>query len=206
MKKLGRILTLVGVIVLVASLSFMAYTHFRITKRENEIREKKEAFIDSVKHPNKNKNNPKSKYKDEDFKGIVGFVEIEKLKLVLPIYKSTSDKELRDGVGIVETTDQPTNKLNTVSVLAGHRGGYNGKDTFLKINELKPGDFVRVTDRKNIYIYKVTGTTIIKPTDWSKFNREPDKAKLILMSCHPYPTNTHRMLVFTKLVRTQFIK
>lgn len=202
MKNKGKLLISIGVIILISSLAFMGFTHIRMIKRANEIQHKKEDFVKKVKQSNEGH----SKFKDEDFNGVLGFVEIEKIKLLLPIYKSTSDKELRDGVGIVETTGQPTNQLNTVSVLAGHRGGYNGKDTFLKIDQLKNGDIVKVTDRKNVYRYKVTGRTIIEPTDWTKFNKEQDKAKLILMSCHPYPTNTHRMLVFTELIRTDFIK
>ena len=135
----------------------------------------------------------------ERLKNEIGFVEIEKENILLPIFSGTSEKELRDGVGIVEDTDIPSSKLGNTSVLAGHRGGYNGEQSFLNIDKLEEGDKIKVSTTSGKLQYKVLNKKIIKNDDWSHFYRENDKSKLILMTCHPYPTNKERLLVISEL-------
>ena len=210
--------------------SFFAYTKYRLHTRRVEIETIKDEFISTgadvtddgkeskIKEQSKNrknnenksskeknkKDNGKNKVKRNKFDGIVGFVEIDSLGILLPIYETTTHRSLTDGVGIVETTDIPNGENNSVSVIAGHRGGYNGKDTFLKINELKDRDRVNIIMKDKTYTYEVYGNEIIEPTDWSKFTREEDKSKVILMTCHPYPTDRYRLLIYTRLVNVEY--
>jgi len=37
----------------------------------------------------------------------------------------------------------------------------------------------------------------------SKFTKEKDETKLILLSCHPYPKNTDRILIYSKLAEVR---
>lgn len=133
----------------------------------------------------------------------IGYIEINKLGVTLPIFSGTSKKELRQGVGIVESTDYPTDEKNILSVIAGHRGGYNGEQSFLNIHKLEQGDQINITTKEKILTYEVVGQDVIESTDWSKFIREENKTKLMLMSCHPYPQNYQRLLVKAELIKSE---
>lgn len=60
----------------------------------------------------------------------IGVLRVDDIKLILPIYMNTSRKALSNGCGIVTDTDMPSNKNNTMTVLAAHRGGRNEDFTF----------------------------------------------------------------------------
>lgn len=106
-----------------------------------------------------------------------------------------------EGSGIVEDTDIPTSEGNTITVLAGHRGGINETQSFLNIDKLENGDKLKITTREEELYYKVVYKEVIEPTDWSKFTREEGKTKLFLMACHPYPKNDKRLLVKAELIK-----
>ena len=131
----------------------------------------------------------------------LGVIRIDKIGAVYPIFDNTNKKTLLLGVGVVDTTDAPSTKRNTLTVLAGHRGSGRGLDYFLHIGKLEPGDEIKITTRKEILYYRVVGDEVVEPNDWSRFIREEDKTKLYLMSCHPYPKNNKRLLVKADLVK-----
>lgn len=131
----------------------------------------------------------------------LGVIRIDKIGVVLPVFDNTNKKTLLLGVGVVDTTDAPSTKRNTLTVLAGHRGSGRGLDYFLHIGKLEPGDEIKITTRKEILYYRVVGDEVVEPNDWSRFIREEDKTKLYLMSCHPYPKNNKRLLVKADLVK-----
>ena len=131
----------------------------------------------------------------------LGVIRIDKIGAVYPIFDNTNKKTLLLGVGVVDTTDPPSTKRNTLTVLAGHRGSGRGLDYFLHIGKLEPGDEIKITTRKEILYYRVVGDEVVEPNDWSRFIREEDKTKLYLMSCHPYPKNNKRLLVKADLVK-----
>ncbi|MDU1832547.1 MAG: hypothetical protein E6786_05405 [Finegoldia magna] len=54
-----------------------------------------------------------------------------------------------------------------------------------------------VISKKDSYGYE-----IIEPDDWSRFIKEEDKSKLYLMSCHPYPYDSQRLLIKSKLIKS----
>ena len=131
----------------------------------------------------------------------LGVIRIDKIGVVLPVFDNTSKKTLLLGVGVVDTTDPPSTKRNTLTVLAGHRGSGKGLDYFLHIGKLEPGDEIKITTRKEILYYRVVGEEVVEPNDWSRFIRDEDKTKLYLMSCHPYPKNNKRLLVKADLIK-----
>lgn len=205
---LKKILRGAGVLIIVISVlglfvykynQKLQYDRMRSAKESFERNIKKESTpnLKSISKGNKVQNEPKNsreKLSDE-----IGFVEIDKEKVLLPIFPGTSDKELRKGTGVVEGTDIPSLNKGTTSVIAGHRGGYNGEQSFLNIDKLENGDSIKVSTENGKLNYKVVGKKIVKNDDWSQFYREDDKSKLILMTCHPYPTNRERLLIISEL-------
>ncbi len=125
----------------------------------------------------------------------ISYIEIQKIGVILPVFMDTSFTHLMYGVGVVEGTDAPNPAPNVTSVLAGHRGGYYGEQTFLRINELTDGDTLVITTQNEDLVYEYSSQEVISSTDWSHFYREQDKSKLVLLTCHPYPQNTERLIV-----------
>lgn len=225
--KKANLLIVLGILFLISSIGYFAYSKSRVMDRKKEIEKGKIHFIRKAKKEDlkekeikddkilvENLNNleilenEKRNNKDDKFiiSNEIGYIEIKKIGIILPIFLGTGIEELKNGVGLLESTDKLTNKKNTVSVLAGHRGGYNGDQTFLNINKLRVGDKIKIITKENIFTYKVLGQEIIESTDWSRFTKEENKTKLILMSCHPYPENYQRLLVISELIESEELK
>lgn len=207
MKKSGVIIYTVcfwvGILLVIGSLCYIGYTLTRVHERKHAIEESREQFVKTAEvlvesHPVE-ETETQEVQQPKEFENAIGYIEIEELDIILPIFEGTSFQELRDGVGVVEGTSAPTAQKNTVSVIAGHRGGYNGAQTFLHIDKLQNGDEIKVITKEKELIYRVTGQEVIESTDWTKFTKEKNETKLILLSCHPYPKNTDRILIYSKL-------
>lgn len=198
----SHILIYLGTVLIFSSLVFILYQQNRIAdEKRNAIELEKQ--LEQISSNKEDKNTyafPKIQA-DEIQSSAIGVLRVDKLKIVLPIFEDASNESLLEGVGVVQKTDLPSSKLNTITVLAGHRGGRNENQTFINIDELENGDEIKITTKTDVLQYKVVGQEIIQPTDWSRFIRETDKTKLFLMSCHPYPQNYQRLLVKAELVR-----
>lgn len=216
-KKSGILLIYCGIFLIVLSTGFLIYQNQRLeekkeetihlethltqdikTKQGEEQEEKKEERKEEIATPT---NTPLNDEEDEITSSAIGVIRIDKIGIVLPILDNASSQSLIEGAGIVEDTDLPSSKGNTITVLAGHRGGRNENQTFLNINKLEQGDEIKVTTKEDILYYKVVGQEVIEPTDWSKFTREEGKTKLFLISCHPYPQNYQRLLIKAELIK-----
>lgn len=170
-------------------------------QKQNKVNPKtKVATLKNDSYNTKKKINKNSVYNEYKLNNnLIGFLQIHPLNLTFPIYNDSSRKSLRNGVGLVESTDYPKKDNGVTCVVAGHRGGANGERTFLNIDKLKNGDIVTVDIKNEELIYEVFEKIVVEDHDWSKFNREKDSSKLILMTCHPYPKNNKRLLVVCKL-------
>lgn len=205
-----------GLLLVIAPAGYLAYRQHKATERNSRataLEENLESGIkETVDSDNKeekeekrelNRLRPKPEPADKLLSdAAVGVVRIDKIDVLLPIYGDSSDQSLLDGAGMLEGTALPTSEKNSVSVLTGHRGGRNGDQTFMHIDKLAIDDEIKVTTRDEVLYYKVKEQEIIEPTDWSRFTKEEDKSKLILMSCHPYPSDRQRILVKAELSKS----
>ncbi|WP_373660917.1 class C sortase [Streptococcus agalactiae] len=202
---LSKLLIAVGFIFIVFSIAFLFLNHKRIElKKEESINLEKQIKQELPPFENYEKKDetkqsvaPKDAIKDT----AIGVLRIDKIGVITPISDNTSEQSLLAGSGIVEDTDIPTSEENTITVLAGHRGGINETQSFLNIDKLEKGDELKITTREEELYYKVVDKEVIEPTDWSKFTREEGKTKLFLMACHPYPKNDKRLLVKAELIK-----
>ena len=79
-------------------------------------------------------------------------------------------------------TSLPTGGKATNSAIAGHTG-YIGRIFFDNIRSLKVGSEVIVTTYWSRLHYKVTGSTVITPTDTKDLVLDGDSQKLELLTC-----------------------
>lgn len=208
--RLSKLLIAVGLIFIVFSIAFLFLNHKRIELKkeesinlERQIKQELPPFenYEQEKKPKEIKQDVASKDAIKDT--AIGVLRIDKIGVITPISDNTSEQSLLEGSGIVEDTDIPTSEENTITVLAGHRGGINETQSFLNIDKLENGDELKITTREEELYYKVVDKEVIEPTDWSKFTREEGKTKLFLMACHPYPKNDKRLLVKAELIKNE---
>ncbi|WP_341272381.1 class C sortase, partial [Clostridium perfringens] len=125
---------------------------------------------------------------------MLGYIDIPKINVKLPIYEGTSQEILKKGVGVIEGTSIPIGGENTHSVLSAHTG-FTTQKLFTDIDQLKKGDlfYINIFDMR--LTYEVDDINIVKPNDTSKIRIYPNKDYVTLLTCYPYGVNTKRLLV-----------
>lgn len=126
--------------------------------------------------------------------GIMGYIEIPKIKCTLPIYHGTDSAVLQIAVGHIEGSSFPVGGENTHCVLSGHRGLPSAK-LFTDLNLLTEGDtfLIRVLDET--LTYEVDQILIVEPKDTEALRIVENEDLCTLVTCTPYGINTHRLLV-----------
>lgn len=126
--------------------------------------------------------------------GMLGYINIEKIKVELPIYHGTSSSVLNVAVGHLEGSSLPIGGKSTHSVLSAHRGLPSAK-LFTNLNKLEVGDVFVITVLNQKLTYQVDKISIINPDDITNLKIEKNKDYVTLITCTPYGLNTHRLLV-----------
>ena len=126
--------------------------------------------------------------------GVMGYLEIPKISLKLPIYHGTGDQALQNGVGHLAGTSLPIGGLGTHSVLSGHRGLPSAL-LFTDLDKLEEGDLFLVSVLGEKLAYQVDQILVVEPDDVSALKVEDGEDYVTLVTCTPYGVNTHRLLV-----------
>lgn len=126
--------------------------------------------------------------------GVMGYIEIEKLNVSLPIYHGTSEEVLQVGVGHLAGSSLPVGGESTHAVLSGHRGLPSAK-LFTHLDKLVEGDFFVLHIMNETLTYEVDQILIVEPDDTSALGITEGKDYVTLVTCTPYGINTHRLLV-----------
>lgn len=77
-------------------------------------------------------------------------------------------------------------------------GNYNA--VFYLLSKLEKGDEINLFYKKQRYIYKVTGKTIVDPSQVEYLTRKSNKELLTLQTCWPPGTTLKRLLVFANRI------
>lgn len=126
--------------------------------------------------------------------GIMGYIEIKKLDVSLPIYHGTSDEVLQVAVGHLPWSSLPVGGTGTHCVLSGHRGLPSAK-LFTDLNKLREGDTFELVILGETLTYEVDQLRTVLPSDLTECKIDPDKDQCTLVTCTPLGVNTHRLLV-----------
>jgi sortase A len=134
-------------------------------------------------------------------KGLVGRLHIPKLDGRWVVVDGVRQQDIRYAPGHYPDTAMP-GRVGNFSV-AGHRN----RKTFWRLDELRSGDDIVVETRTDWYVYKVSSSVIVKPTQTEvvspvpgKPGRRPTKAMLTLTTCNPKFDNYQRLIVHAELV------
>ena len=126
--------------------------------------------------------------------GIMGYVEIPKIQVNLPIYHGTDAEVLDRGVGHLLGSSLPVGGENTHTILSGHSGMASQK-MFTDLEQLVPGDVFYLNVLNETLAYQVTEINIVLPYETDLLGIVPGEDLCTLVTCTPYGINTHRLLV-----------
>ena len=126
--------------------------------------------------------------------GIMGFLEIPKIKVRLAIYHGIDDKGLELGCGHIQGTSLPVGGSSTHCVLAAHRGLPTAK-LFTDLDQMEQGDLVYVHIMDQTLSYETDQIKTVKPDELDDLAIYEGKDLFTLLTCTPYGVNSHRLLV-----------
>ena len=131
---------------------------------------------------------------------IIGELVIPALLLTQTMYRGVTLPTLDKGVGYWPGTAMPGHVGNVV--LGGHR--VSKQKPFRNIDLLVPGDEIYLTTDEGTFVYAVSGTQIIEPTDTWIINQS-ESATLTLFACHPPHSTKQRIAVYADYLRKESV-
>ena len=126
--------------------------------------------------------------------GTMGYVEIPKISVNLPIYHGTGNDSLERGVGHLLGSSLPVGGESTHAILTGHSGMATQK-MFTDLEQLAVGDVFYLHILDDTLAYQVDSIKTVLPYDTSLLGIVSGKDYCTLVTCTPYGVNTHRLLV-----------
>lgn len=126
--------------------------------------------------------------------GLMGYIDIDKINVELPIYHGVDAGVLQLGAGHIEGSSLPVGGESTHCVLSGHRGLPSAK-LFTDLDKMEIGDTFTITVMDRVLTYRVDQIKIVLPNESADLMIEPGKDYCTLVTCTPYGINTHRLLV-----------
>lgn len=126
--------------------------------------------------------------------GIMGYIDIPKINVDLPIYHGTGNDALDRGTGHLLGSSLPVGGDSTHTIITGH-SGMASQRMFTDLEQLHEGDvfYLRVLDE--ILAYEVKAVHTVLPHDTTYLGIVPGQDLCTLVTCTPTGINTHRLLV-----------
>lgn len=126
--------------------------------------------------------------------GVIGYIDVPKINVYLPIYHGTSLDILARGAGHLEHSSLPIGGKSTHSVISAH-SAFPGETFFDYLTDLEEGDefYIHVLDRT--LKYEVDKISVVLPDDTAGLQIVDGEDYVTLVTCTPYSVNTHRLLV-----------
>ena len=126
--------------------------------------------------------------------GVMGYIEIPKVRCNLPIYHGTDEAVLQVAIGHVPGSSLPVGGESTHCVLSGHRGLPSAK-LFTNLDELETGDVFMLRVLDETLTYEVDQIRTVLPNELGDLAIVEGEYYCTLVTCTPYGINSHRLLV-----------
>ena len=134
--------------------------------------------------------------------GVMGYIDIPKIGVMLPIFHTTNEEGLQKGVGHIEGTSLPVGGETTHCVLAGHRGLPSAR-LFTDLDQIEEGDLFYLNILDDTLYYRVDQILTVDPDDTGALAILPGEDYVTLVTCTPYGVNTQRLLIRGARVRQE---
>lgn len=114
-----------------------------------------------------------------------------------PVVQGDGWEQLKKGVGQHIGSANPGEIGNVV--LAAHNDIFG--ELFRNLDRLRPGDEILLSTGAQDFVYRVTGTRIVEPTEVNVMDQTP-RPTVTLISCYPYLVDSERIVVSAELVES----
>lgn len=126
--------------------------------------------------------------------GIMGYVDIPKISVTLPIYHGTDSNTLSAGIGHLLGSSLPIGGESTHTILTAHSGMASQK-MFSDLDLLEKGDIFYLEVLDEVLAYQVDAIKTVLPHDTTYLGITTGEDYCTLVTCTPFGVNTHRLLV-----------
>ena len=126
--------------------------------------------------------------------GVMGYLEVPKISVSLPIYHGTEKNVLEFAIGHLAGTSVPVGGESTHAVLTGHTGLASSR-LLTDLNEMEIGDIFYIQIMDETLTYEVDQIRKVLPENTQDLNIVKGEDYCTLVTCTPYGINTHRLLV-----------
>lgn len=133
--------------------------------------------------------------------GIMGYIEVPKIGVTLPIYHGTAEAVLQVAIGHLEWTSLPVGGESSHCVVSGHRGLPSAK-LFTDLDKMEIGDTFLLYVLDEVMTYEVDQIRIVEPHVTKDLLIVEGEDLCTLVTCTPYGINSHRILVRGHRVET----
>ena len=130
----------------------------------------------------------------EKLNGVLGYLDIKKINVHLPIYTGVSEGSLASGLGHMESTSLPVGGAGTHSFITGHTG-IPSSILLTDLDQLVIGDTFTVNMLKQNLTYQIDDIQVVLPSDYRAMQIVEGMDYCTLVTCTPYGVNSHRLLV-----------
>lgn len=126
--------------------------------------------------------------------GLIGFIDIPKINVYLPIYHGVSTEVLERGAGHLDNTAFPIGGENTHSVISAHTA-FPTETFFDYLTDMEEGDYFYIHVLNRVLTYQVDQIKVVLPDNTKDLYVEEGRDLVTLLTCTPYSINSHRLLV-----------
>lgn len=126
--------------------------------------------------------------------GMMGYIEVPKINIKIPIYHTTEEEVLQKAAGHLEGSSLPVGGEGTHAVISAHRG-LPSATLFTDLDKLEEGDHFLLYVLDDVLCYEVDKISVVEPEETGDLAVEPGKDLVTLLTCTPYGVNSHRLLV-----------
>ena len=124
----------------------------------------------------------------------MGYVEIPKIDVYLPIYHGLEETTLQKGIGHMPESSLPVGGESTHAVLSGHTGLPAAK-LFTDLDRMEEGDAFYIHVMDETLAYEVDQIKVVLPEETDDIRIQEGQDLVTLLTCTPYGVNSHRLLV-----------
>ena len=104
--------------------------------------------------------------------GMMGYIEVPKINIKIPIYHTTEDEVLQKAAGHLEGSSLPVGGKGTHAVISAHRG-LPSATLFTDLDKLEEGDHFLLYILDDVLCYEVDKISVVEPKETDDLAVEP---------------------------------
>lgn len=133
--------------------------------------------------------------------GMIGYISVPDKGILLPIYHGADEKTMLIGAGHIEGSSFPIGGSSVHSVIIGHRA-LPFTRMFFDLGRVKTSEKFTVYVLNKSCTYKVYGIETVLPNEIQSLFIQEGKNRCSLVTCTPYGSESHRLLIHGELIDT----